>query len=360
MVKSAVLTAAGDVVIRERLLDEEERIVDSGYASTAAYLRDSDASFGSCEVQFSARGYRTDAPIAYRVPPVVADDLARAAFDIMTVATNHTCDFGEEAFVDTLDALSSAGVDVVGGGLTFREAIAPVIRTVGGLEVATLAVSCLLPPDYSATETRPGIAPLRVDQSVDLHPLMMLIEPGAPLKVRSAVRGEDLARLTAQIGELRDKVDLVVVSVHWGYGRGAVLAEYQRPLAHALVDAGADLLLGNHTHSPGPIEVYKGVPIVYSLGNHIAQQDWAGASPAQAAIFADIDEWSTVARFVLEPHAVREIELRATFCPRSVGLPALLTDDSAIPVFDRIQRLSAPFGTKILIDGDRATIRTEG
>ncbi|MDV8009499.1 CapA family protein [Rhodococcus sp. IEGM 1318] len=358
MNQTGTLSAAGDLVVRERLVEANENVADAGYAATMKYLNEADVTFGSCEVQFTDRGYRTDSPIAYQVDPEVAHDLGRIGFDVLTVATNHTCDFGEVAFVDTLTNLRKSGITPVGGGNNLDEAMQPVITRVGDLAVGILAVSCLVPPDYSATSTRPGIAPIRIDQSIDFDPLLMIIEPGAPLSMRSSAREQDVDRLRSAIVDLRSHVDFVLVSVHFGYGRGDVLAEYQRPLAHAIVEAGADLVLGNHTHSPGPIEIHNGVPIVYSLGNHIAQQDWQGANASQQAIFSAIDEWSVVARFSLEPHHVRGIELAATYCDRSTGLPALVTAGAqAEAVFSRIERLSAPWGTKLTTFGDRATVQ---
>lgn len=357
MTANGTLSAAGDLVVRHRLFDAENQAIDAGYAKTLDYLNETDAAWGSLEVQFTERGYRTDSPIAYRVDAEVAHDLGKAGFNVMTVATNHTGDFGEEGFLDTLAAMSEAGVLAVGGGINLDAACRPLIHTVGDLTVGTLAVSCLLPPDTAATEERPGIAPIKIHQLADLNPLLMLIEPGSPIQVRSEADSVDTERLCAAIRELRPKVDFVLVSVHWGYGRGDKLASYQRPLAEAIVSAGADLIIGNHTHSPGPIEFINGVPVVYSLGNHIAQQDWETATPAQQSIFADIDEWSAVAQFSLEPHKVTSIELAMTQCPRATGLPALVDDDSATPALDRLERLFAPYGTEFERKDFRAVIR---
>lgn len=350
---ACVLAAAGDIVIRRRLFGGQD--FDRGYEQTNAWLREGDLIWGSCEVQFSNRGYRSDAPIAYRVDAEVARDLGRAGFNLMTVATNHTCDFGEPAFLDTLDNLTKAGITAVGGGKDLSQAMAPVIREVHGLRVGVLAVSCLVPPDYAATSDRPGIAPVRIEQSVDFNPLFMLIEPGAPLRVRSRANDQDQARLTDAVTALRKEVDFVMVSVHWGYGKGEVLAEYQQPLAHAIIDAGADLIMGNHTHSPGALEVYEGKPIIYSLGNHIAQQAWDEATPLQKEIYATIDPWSVVAQCILRPHHVEEIRFRATRCDRVIGLPTLVNDPAeAFPVLERLQRISTQFGTSMVIEGAQA------
>ncbi|MBR1218265.1 CapA family protein [Bradyrhizobium sp. U87765 SZCCT0131] len=351
-----VLAAAGDIVIRHRLFSEGA-IAYPGYESTLGYLRRSDLVWGSCEVQFARKGYRTDAPIAYLSDPAIAGDLGRAGFEIMTVATNHTCDFGPEAFLETLEHLRDAGITPVGGGRTVNEAMAPVVRDVAGRRIGFLAVSCLLPPDYAATDQRPGIAPLRVDQWAEFHPVMLATEPGAPLKMRSRIQTEDLETLVNAIRKLRPDVDYLVVSVHWGYGRGDTQAEYQRPLGHAIIDAGADLVLGNHPHSPAGLETYRGRPILYSLGNHVAQQDWANATPVQKEIFSQIDPWSLVCRIEFSQGGVRSIEFCATECDAE-GMPNLITSkDASRPVLERFRRMSANMGTAMEIEGHCAIAR---
>lgn len=349
------LTATGDSVIRHRLY-EGGKLRWPQYQETIDFLRSGDAAWGVCEVQFSERGFRTDSLVAYRVVPSVAADLAAAGFNIMSVATNHTWDFGPDAFLDTLDNLREAGIRPVGGGAHLDEALAPVVLEANGMRIGFLAASCLLPPYYAATDDRPGIAPLRVHQSHDLDPLRMMIEPGAPLAVRSRVDERDLQAFVQQIRKLTSQVDFVVASVHWGYGRGEPLAEYQRPLGHALIEGGADMVLGNHTHSPSGIEIHRGKPIVYGLGNHIAQQDRAEATAAQKAIFADIDPWSVLARFTLTTEGVTRIELVPTECGES-GLPIPMQDPTpAAPVLNRLARLCHELGTKLKVDGLRAEV----
>jgi len=351
-----VFSAAGDIVVRNRLYADGNP-VSAGYEKTLRYLRKADIVWASCEVQFSAKGYRTDAPIAYLVDPAVAADLGKAGFSMMTVATNHTRDFGAEAFMDTIAHLHQAGIATVGGGEDLAAAQAPHIVQIGETKLGVIAVSCLLPPDYAATEGRPGISPIRIEQWPEINPVLLATEPGAPMKMRSRAVAEDVGGLVAQIKSLRSKVDVLVVSVHWGFGRGNPKAEYQQPLGHAIIDAGADMVLGNHPHSPAGVETYQGKPILYSLGNHIAQQDWDNATPVQKDIFSQIDPWSMVCSIAIDNHKIREIEFRATHCD-SDGMPVLIDDaDIAAPVLADFKRLSAAMQTETVVDGVRAVCR---
>ncbi|MGQ8630997.1 CapA family protein [Agrobacterium sp. DKPNP3] len=358
MVSRLRFSAAGDIVVRNRLYRDGIPVYPD-YEKTMDYLRSGDLVWGSCEVQFSNTGHRTDSPIAYLVDPSVADDLARAGFNLMTVATNHTRDFGIAAFQDTLSHLDRAGITTVGGGNDLAAAQAPRLVEIAGTRVGILAVSCLLPPDYAALVDRPGISPLRVEQWPEIHPVLLATEPGAPMKMRSRAVQEDVDNLIAQIENLRPSVDVMIVSVHWGYGRGNPRAEYQQPLGRAIIDAGADMVLGNHPHSPAGIETYRGKPILYSLGNHIAQQDWANATSVQKDIFSQIDPWSMVCSISIEQGHIEEIEFRVTQC-NSDGMPILIEDaEEAAPALLDFQRLSATLGTGMSVDGSRLVCQFE-
>jgi poly-gamma-glutamate capsule biosynthesis protein CapA/YwtB (metallophosphatase superfamily) len=346
-----VLSAAGDIVIRNRLFGEGA-VRSRGYDALMAHMKKADLVWGSCEVQFSQRGFRTDSTIAYLVDPEVGRDLGRAGYEIMTVATNHTWDFGPDAFLDTLMHLREGGVEPVGGGQKPADAWAPSIRTINDIRVGILAVSCLVPPYYAVLDDRPGIAAVRIRQYAALDPIGMMIEPGGPIPVESIAEEQDIATLEGAISALRPRVDVLIVSIHWGYGRGTPLATYQRPLARRVVAAGADFILGNHGHSPTAVEMIDGKPVIYSLGNHVAQQDRVNATPRQLEIFAHIDPWSVIADIEIGRKGVRSIVLRPTAC-QTDGLPVLVEPGPVADVIlKRITELSDAAGTKVtMADG---------
>ncbi len=358
MSDTLLLTAAGDIVIRHPLFGEGS-VNSPGFGELMDFMRRGDLVWGSCEVQFSTRGFRTDSTIAYLVGPRVGQDLGKAGFNVMTVATNHTWDFGPDAFLDTLDNLAAGGVTPVGGGRTPAEAWRPVIREANGIRVGILAASCLVPPYYAVLEDRPGIAAVRIRQLAALDPLGLMMEPGAPIKIESFAEPADVEVLVEAIRKLKQQVDVTIVSMHWGYGRGTPLAAYQRPLARQIVEAGADMILGNHAHSPTAIELIDGKPVIYSLGNNIAQQDRVDATPRQLEIFEDIDPWSVIAEIDIGRHGVRKITLVPTECQPD-GLP-VITRDAALAqtTLDRIARLSSRYGTDIRIEDNKAHIELQ-
>ena len=347
-----LLTAAGDVVIRHPLFGNGA-VNSSGFEELMNFLGTGDLVWGSCEVQFSTRGFRTDSTIAYLVPPRVGHDLGKAGFNVMTVATNHTWDYGPDAFLDTIDNLTEAGITTIGGGRTPEEAWKPMVREINGIRVGILAASCLVPPYYAVLEDRPGIAAVRIRQLAALDPIGMMIEPGAPIKMESFAEPDDVKFLIDAVKKLKAEADVVIVSMHWGYGRGTPLATYQRPLARQIVEAGADMILGNHGHSPTAVEMIEGKPVIYSLGNNIAQQDRINATPRQLEIFEDIDPWSVVAEFEIGRGGVRRITLVPTEC-QADGLPVIAEDPAlSKAILDRVAKLSSRYGTAFRIEDGR-------
>lgn len=160
--------------------------------------------------------------------------------DIVDLANNHCFDFGEQAFLDTLDTLSSAGIRYMGAGRNIAEASKPVYFIIEGKKVAyvaaTRAEKYILTPE--AGENTPGV-----------------------------LRCYDTAAFIKVIRQAKESADLVIANVHWGTENSHTLEAVQPKTAYQYIDAGADLIVGTHAHCLQGIEYYKGVPIIYNLGN---------------------------------------------------------------------------------------------
>jgi poly-gamma-glutamate synthesis protein (capsule biosynthesis protein) len=229
-------------------------------------LQSGDITFTQLECNLTNRGARLpQVRHTHRSPPETAMDIARAGFDVVSFAGNHCMDWGAEAFFDTIGALKGAGMDVVGVGADIAEARVPVIREVDGVRVAFLAASSILPMGFWADAKRAGCVPMRA------HTLYEQIEhdqPGTPARIHSFAHREDLAALVADVKAARERADVVIVSLHWGiHFVPATIADYQREVGHALIDAGADLILGHHAHILKGVEMYRGKAIFHSIGN---------------------------------------------------------------------------------------------
>lgn len=193
-----------------------------------------------------------------------------AGFTVVTLANNHAFDCFEAGFHDMCDLLGELGLPHFGAGMNLDEATAPAILEVGGLRLALLgAVDQRSGPSQFASPDQWGVAPM------------------------------DIARLTRQVRELGSEVDHVLVSVHWGEERFLIPSPAQIGQARALVDAGASMVLGHHPHVVQGLEVHRGSPIVYSLGNFTADEvyfsdgdknQWNRTGRTGCILLADLDK----------------------------------------------------------------------
>lgn len=194
------------------------------------------------EFPFSTRGTQApDKQYTFRVNPSYVSALLDMGVDVASLANNHALDYGQEALLDTFTTLDNAGIPYVGAGETKERAEEAVFVEAGGRTVGVLSASRVIP-----------VAGWNIENS----------QPGLFCTY-------DSSRLVQRIKEIESQCDYVVVFVHWGIERNAYPEEYQRNLAKQYIDAGADLVVGNHSHVPQGIEYYNGVPIVYCLGNFI-------------------------------------------------------------------------------------------
>jgi poly-gamma-glutamate capsule biosynthesis protein CapA/YwtB (metallophosphatase superfamily) len=227
------------------------------------------------ELPLTRSGSPADKPVALRGAPEVADSLADAGIDVVSLANNHALDYGPEGLVDTMAALDRVGVAHVGAGVG-EAAFRAHLREVAGVRVAVLAVASTVPRGAAAAPDRLGIATLRVHQGVYVDPALHDEQPGTAPHVQTWPHEGDLERVERAISGLKSGgADVVVVMLHWGVPPMWLppyydeLADYQLPMARRLVAAGADALLGHHAHVPLPLRWVDGVPVAPSLGNFV-------------------------------------------------------------------------------------------
>jgi poly-gamma-glutamate capsule biosynthesis protein CapA/YwtB (metallophosphatase superfamily) len=222
--------------------------------------------FGQLETVLTAGGTRLpQARHAVRGSPKVAQALKRANFGVISLASNHCMDWGSEALLETIEHLQAQQLSVAGAGANIAQARQPVVRALGRSRVAILAYCSILPMNYWADERRPGCTPMRAWTHYEQ---IEHDQPGTPCRVHTFANHEDLAALEQDVRQARTQADVVIVSIHWGiHFVPAVIADYQREVGHAAIDAGADLILGHHAHILKGIEIYRARPIFYSLCN---------------------------------------------------------------------------------------------
>lgn len=229
-------------------------------------LRQADLGFCQLEVNLTTRGQRVpQARHTMRGDPSIADALVDTGLEVVSFAGNHAMDWGPEGLLDTLENLERAGARQVGTGLTIEQARKPLLLERNGVTIGFVAVNSILPMNYWADRDKPGCAPLR---GFTVYEQIEHDQPGTPARVHTYAHHDDLAATLQSIRAAKQQADVVIFSHHAGiHFVPAVVPDYQMDVAHAAVDAGADLVLGHHAHILKGAEIYRGKTILYSLAN---------------------------------------------------------------------------------------------
>jgi len=237
------VVACGDIMLGRYIgKDLAQKGYSYPYTKVKDIISSADIAFANLECPISLKGEPEDKEYCFRADPKVIKGLNYAGFDVLSLANNHTMDYGKIALQDTIDLLTKNGILSVGAGKNLEQARKPAIIKTKGMKIAFLAYDCTYPATCNAKKDRPGACPGKVE-----------------------IIQEDISRI-------RKKVDIVIVSFHWGVEYQAKPAKTQIKLAHQTIDAGADLIIGHHPHVLQGIEFYKERPILYSLGNFIFDQ----------------------------------------------------------------------------------------
>jgi poly-gamma-glutamate capsule biosynthesis protein CapA/YwtB (metallophosphatase superfamily) len=237
----AVLAFAGDVHFTGRtlrLLQDPQ----TAFGPFARVLSAADFAMVNMETAVTTRGTPQPKTYHFRAPVSAYSAIKAAGVDLVSVANNHTLDYGRVGLTDTLDSARKAGMPVVGAGRDAAEAYQPYRVTVGGVRLAVLAFSQVheLSSTWRATDSRPGIA-VAFDQ----------------------------ARTTAAVRAARADADVVIVFMHWGVEGSSCPSGEMTTFAGKMAAAGADLVVGTHAHVL-LADGWKGATYVhYGLGNFV-------------------------------------------------------------------------------------------
>jgi len=243
--------------------------------------------------------------------PRVARILAANNIHLVSIANNHSFDAGESGFLDTLQALKKNRIHYIGGGMNIQEARAGKIVKRKNLRLGFLSYTAICNSNFIslAKSDQPGILPL-------YEPLVM----------------EDIARM-------RPKCDFLTIAPHFDLENTSHVHKSSIALARRLIDQGADLIVGSHSHVPKPIELYRGKLIIYSLGNLIftyTSKDWGDNLVAQI-VLSESGQYEN-ARFF-------PIRGKNAFC----FSPSIREDAEGNRLLDEIQKKShGKFGTPLV------------
>jgi poly-gamma-glutamate capsule biosynthesis protein CapA/YwtB (metallophosphatase superfamily) len=318
-VPEVTLAFAGDVHFTGRtlpLLDEP----GTAFGPFADVFADADFTMVNLETAVTERGTPEPKTFLFRAPPAAYDALHAAGVDVVSLANNHTLDYGQVGLLDTLDHAEAAGMPYVGAGRDAGGAYAPYVTTVGATRLAVLGFSQVweLADRWAATDSRPGIA-----------------------------MAHDTDRAAAAVAAAAANADVVVVYMHWGQEGNPCPTGEMRAFAELMADSGADIVLGTHAHVLMGDGWIGSTYVHWGLGNFL----WYSTSRSTD---------SGVLRLTLRDHEVRRVE----FLPGVVsdtGQPVPVTGAVREALLARLARAAECAG----LDGpppDRAAppLRTGG
>jgi poly-gamma-glutamate synthesis protein (capsule biosynthesis protein) len=216
--------------------------------------------------------YHTQGTV-FSADPRLIKGLRDAGIDIVSIGNNHIGDAGAKGILDTIKNLRANGIKPTGAGANLAAARKPAMVTIDGTTVAILGYDTIA-KYYAAGPSKAGSAQL------------------SPSVVRTDIRKARAAG-----------ADVVIVYPHWGTEYSPRPFAAQQALARSIIDAGADMVIGNHAHWVGAMEIYKGRPIWYALGNFVFDQDWS--EPTMEGITLELTfDGSTLVQARMRPHVI--------------------------------------------------------
>ena len=319
---SVSFTTTGDLIFWREVADYIDM---NGGASAMANIDDmlaqADVTISNVESPLSDN---ESAPIANKDiyiigRPSAIEGIRNSGIDIVSLANNHIMDYTGPALQDTLNALDGAGVLHAGAGMTEEEAGKPVETTVNGVSVAFFSWTDIIPENYLAFGDQPGVVSARMNL-------------------------DDACR---RVREAKETHDIVIVAMHWGVQyQDHINDNLQREPAHKLVDAGADVIVGNHPHVLQGIEFYNGSLIAYAHGNCVFRQ---------AHEFGHTHE-SYVLNFDITDSGIQNVVATPLYLDDTYGIPSIATGEQAQTTLNRLVEISEGMNTSFELRDDKAYI----
>ncbi|PAP99138.1 CapA family protein [Mesorhizobium mediterraneum] len=416
------IVAVGDLIVSRAVT----KFLYSGFGAVAQILHDADVTFGNLEVNIvdirSFSGYpQAEYGGAYHLSlPEVGPDLKAMGFNMVGRANNHSLDWGVEGMRETSRVLDQSGIIHAGVGENRAQAGAARFLETGRGRVALVSCATTFMPMARAGDPageapgRPGLNALRLAKTIVVPPEMLeslrqirailpchwpggedpnvvaiegtTFKAGDTAGVSYQPNQHDIADILRNIRRGKQFSDFCILTNHGHEPDNCrqVVPDYEPSFAHLMIDAGADAYIGHGSHQLRGIEIYKGRPIFYGLGNFF--EDDLG-TPSGADMF---DEYAkdprvdtdaevkvaemagtfthplfyesvvTVSRFELNQLAelrLYPIELGHSKRFANRGVPTLALTQQATAILERLQALSKPYGTEIAIENDVGVIR---
>nr|WP_272879029.1 CapA family protein [Clostridium sp. Cult2] len=304
---------AGDVMMDGSIKRQIDR---NGYAypweKVRNYFQSSDLSIVNLETSITTRGKKwPEKEYNFRSYPETLKPMKEAGIDVVTLANNHTLDYGFEGLMDTLNHLEKNEIAYAGGGRNKREALMGTVIEREGVKIGIISFSRVIPDvKWYATDKKLGLVGAYDGYTKDMM---------------------------KRIEELKKEVDIVILSIHWGKEGNVEPRPEEIAVARKAIDMGADIVMGHHPHVLQGIEVYKGKPIFYSLGNFVFGSK------------NDLNRTTMIGQVIIEDKKIDRIKIIP--CTIINGRPIPVDDEKKREKIDYIKALSSPLKTSISEDG---------
>lgn len=321
--KKLNVVAVGDIMLGRKvgkLLEKSSKGYEYSFEQVAETLKKGDVIFGNIEspVTASEKSLSRGHKIILKCSPKAMSAIKAAGFNLLSIANNHMMDYYDKGMLDTIDILNKNGIAFSGGGKNLEEARKLAIVEKNGLKYGVLSYTDMAeftyvgPPNisYAAGKNKAGVAPRKLELIL-----------------------EDIARV-------RSQVDILAISLHWGVEESFTIPASQVEFAHKLIDSGADVILGHHPHQFQGIEVYKGKPVIYSMGNFLFDQN----DPENQESFILNMEYSGTQLKAFSATPVRILEKQHV---------AVQTGKNAAALLEREASLSKKLGSECIIQDDK-------
>lgn len=306
--KPITVAFTGDILLDRSVGENIKKYgVDYPFREVSDTLKEADITAGNLETSVSTRGTAADKQFTFRSKPETLQGLVNSGYDMVSLANNHTLDYGQDALFDTIDNLKKYGIGYSGAGSNEKEAFTAYYKEVNGKTIGIIGISRVLPTaDWFARGDSPGLA-----------------------------HGYQTEPMLSYIKETVSKSDYTIVMIHWNKERTDYPEEYARVMARTFVDAGVDAIIGSHSHSLQGIEFVNDVPVYYSLGNFVFTDSSSPKGHETMIVYVTFND-SDITTKVLPAKIVN-------------GQPKLMGEEYNSNIWNKLSTLS--FNAKVQKDG---------
>jgi len=312
--QTIIIGFTGDVMLG-RLVDKTIDKKDYAYpwGNMIVYLQKTDLNIANLETTLTKSSKKVPKVFNFKATPDRVEILKKGNINVVSLANNHSLDFGVEGLKETLKTLDNAKILHVGAGMNAHQANASVIVKKGGIKIGIIGFTDN-EPEWKAQENKPGINYFKVG---------------------------DITKVKEDIKNIRNQVDVLIATLHWGPNMRQRPSQEFKNFAHQMIDVGIDIIHGHSAHIFQGIEIYKNKLIMYDTGDFVDDYhvDSTLRNDQSFLFLVTIDKSSRIKKVELIPVLISNMQVNKA------------TDTEKKEIISKMQKLSAEMGTYVTDDG---------